>query len=174
MDAPTLVHHDDEKLRLVSTGGLLLAHVRQRFTYDEGLEIHAAQEYLRSTVGRHGVLVIISDIRTELSERTRSFSNRTNAEFADCVVCVAHVIEPRGVVGAAVRCIMAGLRAIQTPPYPIRDFSSSRSAAMWTAPLLAEADIELPIGATSGALLEWMNYVRAPDLLDSGQFSTHS
>jgi hypothetical protein len=174
MDAATIVHHHDEKLRLVSTGGLLLVHVRLRYTHDESVAIHAAQEYLRSSVGRHAVFVIVSDVRAEISERARSFSRRTSAEFADWVVCVANVIEPRGIIGATVRCVMAGLRAINKPPYPVREFASTRSAAMWMAPLLLEADITLPIEAEPGALLEWSELARAPELLDTGQTSIGS
>lgn len=169
MDAATIVHHDDEKLRLVSTGALLLVHVRLRYTHDESVAIHAAQEYLRATVGRHAVMVIVSDVRTEMSERARNFSRRTSAEFADWVVCVANVIEPRGFIGAAVRCIMAGLRAIDKPPYPVREFTSARAAAMWTAPLLVDAGLELPIEADAGALLEWLEHARAHEVLETGQ-----
>jgi hypothetical protein len=171
MDAATIVHHDDEALRLVSTGGLMLVHIRQRFTHAESVAIHAGHEYLRSSVGRHAVFVIIGDARTELSERARNFSRRTTAEFANWVVCVANVIEPRGVMGATVRCVLAGLRAINKPPYPTREFASTRGAALWMVPIMAAAGIELPIELDPGGLLEWVDRARAHELLDTGQTS---
>ncbi|MFO7564914.1 MAG: hypothetical protein R6X02_19875 [Enhygromyxa sp.] len=174
MDAAVIVLHEDEKLRLVASGGVLLAHVRLRFTHEESVAIHGAQEYLRSTVGRHGIIVVVSDVRAELSERARKFSRRTSAEFADWVVCVAHVIEPRGFVGAAVRCVMAGMRAINKPPYPMREFASTRGAALWTTPLLVEAGIELPFSPEPDAMLEWVEHARAPDLFDTGRTSAGS
>jgi hypothetical protein len=178
MDAAVIVHRDDPTLRVVSAGGLLLVHIRQRYTHEEGVVVHAAQEYMRSSVGRHAVYVIVSDIRTELSEHARSLSRRTTAEFADSVVCVANVIEPRGIIGATVRCVMAGVRAINKPPYPVRDFASTRSAAMWMAPLLREADIPLPIalpiGGEAEALLEWVERARASERRDGEQPSTGS
>lgn len=168
MGAATIVHHDDDKLRLVSAGGLLLVHLRLRYTYEESVAIHAAQAHLRSSVGRHAVFVIVSDLSTELSERARNFSRGTTAEFAEWVVCVANVIEPRGLIGATVRCVMAGLRAINKPPYPAREFASTRSAAMWMAPQLREATLEMPIEPEPEALLEWAELGRAPQLLDTG------
>lgn len=163
------VQHDDDKLRLVSAGALLLVHIRLRYTHVESAAIHAAQQHLRDTVGRHAVFVIISDVRTELSERARNISRRTTAEFADWVVCVANVIEPRGIIGATVRCIMAGLHALNRPPYPVRDFASTRSAAMWMAPLLREAKVPLPVVPEPDALLEWVTMARAPSQLDREQ-----
>jgi hypothetical protein len=163
MRASTIVHHEGETLRLVSSGAFLFVHIRQRYTHEEGLLVHAAQDYLRSSVGRHAVFVIISDVRTELSEHARAISRRTTAEFADWVVCVANVIEPRGIIGATVRCIMAGVRAVNKPPYPVRDFASTRSAAMWLTPLLAEANIPLPIEPEPEALLEWIEHARASE-----------
>jgi hypothetical protein len=166
-----LVHHDDERIRLVSSAGVLLVHVRVRMTHAELVEIHAAQEYLRATAGHHAVFVIVGDIRAEMSERARSFSRRTAAEFADAVVCVAHVVEARGFVGAAVRCVMAGMRAVNRPPYPVREFATTRGAALWMAPLLKEAEIELGFEASPGGLLDWIDRARAPELFDSGQIS---
>ena len=174
MDAATIVHHDDEKLRLVSAGALLLVHIRLRYTHEESAAVHAVQEDLRATVGRHALLVIVSDVRAELSERARSFSRHTSAEFADWVVCVANVIEPRGLIGATVRCIMAGLRALDQPRYPAREFASVRAAAMWMAPLLRESGIALPFEAESEPLLEWAERVRAPAPLEQPQSSLSS
>lgn len=174
MHTAAIVHHDDDKLRLVSAGALLLVHIRLRFTHEESVAIHAAQESLRATVGRHALLVIVSDVRAELSERARNFSRHTSAEFADWVVCVANVIEPRGLIGATVRCIMAGLRALDQPPYPVREFASVRAAAMWMAPLLRESGITLPIEPEPEALLEWAERVRTPELLDAAQTSLGS
>jgi hypothetical protein len=171
MDAATIVHHDDGPLRLVSTGGLLLVHIRQRYTHAEAVAIHAAHEYLRSSVGRHAVFVIIGDARTELSDRARNFSRRTTVEFANSVVCVANVIEPRGVIGATVRCVLAGLRALNNPPYPTREFASTRGAAMWMMPLVLASGMELPIEPDPGALLEWVELARMHELLDTGQTS---
>jgi hypothetical protein len=162
MESLTRVHHDHERLRLASIGGLLLVHVRLRFTLAESAAIYAAQEQLRESVGRHAIVVIVSDVRTELSDKARSFARRTSVEFADSVVCVAHVIEPRGVIGAAVRCVMAGMRAINQPPYPMREFASSTTATMWTAPQLLAANVDLPIASDPDTLLEWLEYARAP------------
>jgi hypothetical protein len=161
-----LVHHDDERIRLVSAGAVMLVYLRVRFGEDELVEIHAAQEYLRSTVGRHALLVVVGDIRPELSERARSFSRRTTEEFAGSVACLAQVVEARGFTGAAVRCVMAGMRVLTKPPYPVREFSTTRPAAMWMAPQLA--GLELPFTATPERLLDWVDRAREPAFLQSG------
>lgn len=163
-----LVHHDDDRIRLVSTGALMLVHLRERLTEDELVEIHAAQEYLRSTVGRHALIVIVGDIRPEMSERARSFSRRTSDEFADSVVSLAHVVEARGFVGAAVRCVMAGMRVLNKPSYPVREFASTRPAAMWTAALLREPGLELTFEPTVDKLHGWVERAREPAFLESG------
>jgi hypothetical protein len=163
-----LVHHADDRIRLVSTGAMLLVHVRVRFTEEELVEIHAAQEYLRSTVGRHALIVIIGDIRPEMSERAREFSRRTSDEFTDSVVSVANVIEVRGVIGAAVRCVMAGMRMLNKPSYPIREFASTRAAATWTATLLQEPGLELAFEPTDDNLHDWIDRAREPAFLQSG------
>jgi hypothetical protein len=162
------VHHDDDRIRLVSSGAVMLVHLRVRFTEDELVEIHAAQEYLRSTVGRHALLVIVGDIRPELSERARSFSRRTSEEFAGAVVSLAHVVEVRGFTGAAVRCVMAGMRVLNKPSYPVREFASTRPAAMWTATMLQEPGLELPFEPTADKLHAWVERAREPAFLQSG------
>jgi hypothetical protein len=162
------VHHDDDRIRLVSAGAVMLVHLRVRFTEEELVEIHAAQEYLRSTVGRHALLVVVGDIRPELSERTRSFSRRTAEEFADSVVCVAHVVEVRGFVGAAVRCVMAGMRVLNKPTYPVRDFANMRPATMWMAAQLHEPGLELAFEPAADKLHEWVERAREPEMLQSG------
>jgi hypothetical protein len=163
-----LVHHDDDRIRLVSAGAVMLVYVRVRFTEDELVEIHAAQEYLRSTVGRHALIVIIGDIRPEMSERARDFSRRTSEEFARSVVSVANVVEARGFIGAAVRCVMAGMRVLNKPAYPVREFSSTRPAAMWTATQLQEPGLELAFEPTAEKLHAWVERAREPSLLESG------
>jgi hypothetical protein len=163
-----LVHHDDDRIRLVSTGAVLLVHLRVRFTEEELVEIHAAQEYLRSTLGRHALIVIVGDIRPEMSERTRNFSRRTSEEFADSVVSLAHVVEARGFVGAAVRCVMAGMRVLNKPSYPVREFAGTRSATMWTASHLREPGLELAFEPTADKLQAWVEQAREPAFLHSG------
>jgi hypothetical protein len=163
-----LVHHDDDRIRLVSTGAVMLVHLRVRFTEEELVEIHAAQEYLRSTVGRHALIVIVGDIRPEMSERTRSFSRRTSDEFASSVVSLAHVVEARGFVGAAVRCVMAGMRVLNKPTYPVREFASTRPATMWMAPQLREPGLELAFEPTADNLYDWIDRAREPGFLQSG------
>jgi hypothetical protein len=162
------VHHDDDRIRLVSTGAVMLVHLRVRLTEDELVEIHAAQEYLRSTVGRHAVIVIIGDIRPEMSERARSFSRRTAEEFAGSVVSVAHVVEARGFIGAAVRCVMAGMRVLNKPTYPVREFATTRPATMWTATQLQEPGLELAFEPTAEKLHDWVDRAREPAFLQSG------
>lgn len=162
------MHHDDDRIRLVSSGAVMLVVLRVRFTEDELVEIHAAQEYLRSTVGRHALIVIVGEIRPELSERARSFSRRTSEEFADSVVALAHVVEARGFVGAAVRCVMAGMRVLNKPSYPVREFASTRPAAMWTATQLQEPGLELTFEPTADKLYDWVERAREPSLLQSG------
>jgi hypothetical protein len=162
------VHHADDRIRLVSTGAVLLVHLRVRFTEDELVEIHAAQEYLRSTVGRHALIVIIGDIRPEMSERAREFSRRTSEEFAASVVSVANVVEVRGFIGAAVRCVMAGMRVLNKPSYPVREFASTRPATMWTATMLQEPGLELAFEPTADNLHDWVDRAREPAFLQSG------
>jgi hypothetical protein len=162
------VHHDDERIRLVSAGAVMLVHLRVRFTEEELVEIHAAQEYLRSTVGRHALIVVVGDIRPELSERTRTFSRRTAEEFADSVVCLAHVVEVRGFVGAAVRCVMAGMRVLNQPTYPVREFASTRPATMWMATQMQEPGLELAFEPAAGKLYDWVERAREPAMLQSG------
>lgn len=162
------MHHDDDRIRLVSSGALMLVVLRVRFTEDELVEIHAAQEYLRSTVGRHALIVIVGDIRPEMSERARSFSRRTSDEFADSVVSLAHVVEARGFIGAAVRCVMAGMRVLNQPSYPVREFASTRPATMWTATLLQEPGLELAFEPTTDNLHDWVERAREPAFLQSG------
>lgn len=166
LETELLVHHDDERIRLVSAGAVMFVYLRLRFTEDELVEIHAAQEYLRSTVGRHALIVVVGDIRPEMSERARSFSRRTAEEFAGSVVCLAQVVEARGFVGAAVRCVMAGMRVLTKPDYPVREFASTRPAAIWMAPHLR--GLELPFAPTPERLLDWVERAREPALLQSG------
>jgi hypothetical protein len=160
------VHHDDDRIRLVSAGAVMLVYLRVRFTEDELVEIHAAQEYLRSSVGRHALIVVVGEIRPELSERTRNFSRRTAEEFAGSVVCLAQVIEARGFVGAAVRCVLAGMRVLNKPVYPVREFASTRPAAAWMAPLLS--GLELPFEPSADRLFDWVERAREPAFLQSG------
>lgn len=162
------MHHADDRIRLVSTGAVMLVHLRVRFTEDELVEIHAAQEYLRSTVGRHALIVIIGDIRPEMSERARNFSRRTTEEFAGSVVSLANVVEARGFIGAAVRCVMAGMRMLNTPTYPVREFASTRPATMWMATQLQEPGLELAFEPTADKLHDWVERAREPDFLQSG------
>jgi hypothetical protein len=162
------VHHDDDRIRLVSAGAVMLVHLRVRLTEEELVEIHAAQEYLRSTVGRHALLVIIGDIRPEMSERAREFSRRTAEEFADSVVCIAHVIEARGFVGAAVRCVMAGMRMLNKPSYPVREFASTRPATRWMATQLREPGLQLAFEPDADRLHDWVDLARLPVGLQSG------
>jgi hypothetical protein len=162
------VHHDDDRIRLVSAGALMLVYLRLRFAEDELVEIHAAQEYLRSTVGRHALIVVIGEMRPEMSERTRSFSRRTAEEFEDSVVCLAHVVEARGFIGAAVRCVMAGMRVLNQPSYPVRDFGSTATATMWMATHLREPGLALAFEPTPEKLLDWVERQRDPSLLQSG------
>ena len=163
-----LVHHDDDRIRLVSAGAVMLVHVRVRFTEEELVEIHAAQEYLRSTVGRHALLVVVGDIRPEMSERTRNFARRTAEEFATSVVCVAHVVEARGFVGAAVRWVMAGMRMLNKPTYPMREFTSMRPATAWMAAQLHEPGLELAFEPAADKLQDWVERAREAVQLESG------
>jgi hypothetical protein len=140
--------------------------LRVRFTEDELVEIHAAQEYLRSTVGRHALIVVVGEIRPEMSERARDFSRRTAEEFAGSVACLAQVVEARGFVGAAVRCVMTGMRMLHKPGYPVREFSSTRLATAWMVPHLR--GLELPFSPTADRLLDWVDRVREPTFLQSG------
>jgi hypothetical protein len=146
----------------------MLVNVRVRFTEEELVEIHAAQEYLRSTVGRHALLVIVGDIRPEMSERARDFSRRTAEEFSDSVVCLAHVVEVRGFVGAAVRCLLAGMRVLNKPGYPMREFASTRPATAWLATQLREPGLELAFEPNADRLHDWVERARQPEFLQSG------
>ncbi|NVB40974.1 hypothetical protein G6O69_24250 [Pseudenhygromyxa sp. WMMC2535] len=158
----TRTHHDDELLRLSSTGALLFVRIRQRFTHREALALYSAQEYLRATVGRHALVMLVGETDIELSERTRTMITRTAAEFSSWITCIAHVVEVRGFKGAAIRCMMAGMRSARRPPYPVREFSTTRAAAMWMAPLLTKEALPLPFAASPEALQEWISCVRDP------------
>lgn len=161
-----LVHHDDDRIRVVSAGAVLLVYLRARFGEDELVEIHAAQEYLRSTVGRHAVIVVVGEIRPEMSERTREFSRRTADEFASSVACLAQVIEAGGFAGAAIRCVMAGMRMLYQPDYPVREFATTQAATEWMAPHVRE--LEMPFEPTAERLLDWVERAREPSFLQSG------
>jgi hypothetical protein len=161
-----LVHHDDDRIRLISAGAVMLVHLRVRCTEDELVEIHAAQEYLRSTVGRHALIVVVGEIRPEMSERARDFSRRTAEEFAGSVACLATVVEARGFIGAAVRCVMAGMRVFNKPSYPVREFASTRPAAAWMIPHLR--GLELAFDPTADRLLDWVDRAREPAFMQSG------
>ena len=144
----------------------MLVSMRVRCTEDELVEIHAAQEYLRSTVGRHALIVIVGEMRPEMSERAREFSRRTAEEFADSVACLAQVVEARGIVGAAVRCLMTGMRVLNKQSYPAREFASMPPATAWMIPHLR--GLELPVEPTADRLLDWVDRAREPSFMQSG------
>ena len=148
----------------MSSGPLLLVCIRQRFTHREMLAIHRAQDELRTTQGRHAVMVVVGTVRTELSERARSIAKQTTDEFTGDVVCVAHVVEATGFVGAAIRCVMAGMRVFNQPKHPIREFATVRGAAMWMEPLMREAGLELDFDCRAASLHEWVTVVRSGEL----------
>ncbi|MFV8754161.1 hypothetical protein ACNOYE_26760 [Nannocystaceae bacterium ST9] len=157
----TLLLADEERIRMASTGGLLLVHLRRAVEAEQMLAIHAMQEQMRERVGKHAVLVIVGEVRTELSDRTRELAKHTSTTFRDHVSCVAHVVEVRGFVGAAIRCVMAGMRMLHRPPYPIREFASVGGAVGWMLPSLRRDAIELPIGVDAAAIEGWVAATRA-------------
>lgn len=161
-DGPLAQAQDDAKFRMVASGGFLLVDVRRSFDAEHMLAIHEQQAQLVATVGKHAVMVIVGEVRAEMSERARELAKRSSATFREHVACVAHVVEVRGFIGAAIRCVMAGMRALNRPPYPIREFATVGVAARWMLPQMQADAVEMPLGFDADAIDLWIAQSRAP------------
>jgi hypothetical protein len=63
---------------------------------------------------------------------------------------------------------MAGMRVLNKPTYPVREFATTRPATMWTATQLQEPGLELAFEPTADKLHDWVDRAREPAFLQSG------
>lgn len=136
------LRHQEEALRVVSAGHLLMAVWFEAPTIEDMKGLQVAGERHRTELrGERQVFVnVVAEGRPRLFDEIHGEATRQSSRNAPHRAATAHVILLSGFPGVMVRSFMSTMILLSRPRAPTRVFDSMGAAAPWLVERLRELD----------------------------------